>query len=247
MEGHGPGLANAHGATAIRHLIAAALALLLVPAAGAARVVALEGGALEGVAGRAQAAVDVAVYRDGTFQAVPHQWLGETTALRIVIDADVVLTAPLELSIAGEDQLDSEAFERDDLLRWAGEGEGLGNKFLANIRETDAIAHVVRCFEDDNVIHVSNSVNPRRDIETIDLELIFADLESCEKQLQRVARNAKGGDKEAVAQKALLEQLIPHFEEGKPARSLLKNLSPEERQLAKGFPLLTNKPVMYNI
>ena len=88
------------------------------------------------------------------------------------------------------------------LVEGASKGEGLGNKFLANIRETDAIAHVVRCFEDDNVIHVSNSVDPKRDIEIIDLELIFADLESCEKQLQRVARNAKGGDKEAVAQKA---------------------------------------------
>ena len=91
----------------------------------------------------------------------------------------------------------------------APQGEGLGNKFLANIRETDAIAHVVRCFEDDNVIHVSNSVDPKRDIEIIDLELIFADLDSCEKQLQKVARNAKGGDKEALAQKALLEKLIP--------------------------------------
>ena len=80
------------------------------------------------------------------------------------------------------------------IVKGASEGEGLGNKFLANIRETDAIAHVVRCFEDENVIHVSNSVDPKRDIEIIDLELIFADLDSCEKQLQKVARNAKGGD-----------------------------------------------------
>ncbi|MCL5042538.1 MAG: redox-regulated ATPase YchF [Gammaproteobacteria bacterium] len=131
------------------------------------------------------------------------------------------------------------------LVAGASKGEGLGNKFLANIRETHAIAHVVRCFEDDNVIHVANSVDPKRDIEIIDLELIFADLDSCEKQLQKVTRNAKGGDKDAIAQKALLEQLIPHFSEGKPARSLLKTLSPEERQLAKGFHLLTNKPIMY--
>ena len=131
------------------------------------------------------------------------------------------------------------------LVEGASKGEGLGNKFLANIRETDAIAHVVRCFEDDNVIHVSNSVDPKRDIEIIDLELIFADLESCEKQLQRVARNAKGGDKEAVAQKALLEQLIPHFTEGKPARSLLKSWSDDEKQIIRGFHLLTTKPVMY--
>ena len=131
------------------------------------------------------------------------------------------------------------------LVEGASKGEGLGNKFLANIRETDAIAHVVRCFEDDNVIHVSNSVDPKRDIEIIDLELIFADLDSCEKQLQRVARTAKGGDKEAVAQKALLEQLILHFTEGKPARSLLKNWSEEEKRIVRGFHLLTTKPVMY--
>ena len=131
------------------------------------------------------------------------------------------------------------------LVAGASKGEGLGNKFLANIRETDAIAHVVRCFEDDNVIHVSNSVDPNRDIEIIDLELIFADLDSCEKQLQKVARNAKGGDKDALAQKALLEKLIPHFTEGKPARSLLKNLGDEERRLARSFHLLTSKPVMY--
>lgn len=131
------------------------------------------------------------------------------------------------------------------LVAGASKGEGLGNKFLANIRETDAIAHVVRCFEDDNVIHVANSVDPKRDIETIDLELILADLDSCEKQLQRVVRAAKGNDKEALAQKALLEKLIPHFNEGKPARSLLKNLSDDEKRLAKTFHLLTTKPVMY--
>ncbi|WP_022965093.1 redox-regulated ATPase YchF [Denitrificimonas caeni] len=131
------------------------------------------------------------------------------------------------------------------LVAGASKGEGLGNKFLANIRETDAIAHVVRCFEDENVIHVSNSVDPKRDIEIIDLELIFADLDSCEKQLQRVTRNAKGGDKEAVAQKTLLEQLIAHFTEGKPARALLKGWSADEKQIVRGFHLLTSKPVMY--
>ena len=131
------------------------------------------------------------------------------------------------------------------LVAGASKGEGLGNKFLANIRETDAIAHVVRCFEDENVIHVSNSVDPKRDIEIIDLELIFADLDSCEKQLQKVARNAKGGDKEAVAQKALLEQLIAHFTLGKPARSLIKNMDADEKAIIKGFHLLTTKPVMY--
>ena len=131
------------------------------------------------------------------------------------------------------------------LVAGASKGEGLGNKFLANIRETDAIAHVVRCFEDENVIHVANSVDPKRDIEIIDLELIFADLDSCEKQLQKVARNAKGGDKEALAQKAILEKLIPHFSEGKPARSLMKNMSADEKLVIRGFHLLTSKPVMY--
>ncbi|MGX5218303.1 MULTISPECIES: redox-regulated ATPase YchF [Pseudomonas] len=131
------------------------------------------------------------------------------------------------------------------LVAGASKGEGLGNKFLANIRETHAIAHVVRCFEDENVIHVSNSVDPKRDIEIIDLELIFADLDSCEKQLQKTTRNAKGGDKDAVAQKALLEKLIPHFTAGKPARTLLKDLADDEKQLIRGFHLLTSKPVMY--
>ena len=131
------------------------------------------------------------------------------------------------------------------LVAGASKGEGLGNKFLANIRETDAIAHVVRCFEDDNIIHVSNSVDPKRDIEIIDLELIFADLDSVEKQLQKVVRTAKGGDKDAIAQKALLEQLQAHFTDGKPARSLIKDLSDEEKRIVRGFHLLTSKPVMY--
>lgn len=129
------------------------------------------------------------------------------------------------------------------LVAGASRGEGLGNKFLANIRETDAIAHVVRCFEDDNVIHVANQIDPITDIETINLELALADLESAEKQLQRVVRSAKGGDKEALAAKALLEKLIPHLSEGLPARALA--LSEDEQQLAKSFHLLTTKPTMY--
>jgi GTP-binding protein YchF len=128
------------------------------------------------------------------------------------------------------------------LVAGASKGEGLGNKFLANIRETDAIAHVVRCFEDENVIHVSNSVDPKRDIEIIDLELIFADLDSCEKQLQKVARNAKGGDKDAVVQKGLLEQLIAHFTE---ACAQPDEEHGRRRGGIKGFHLLTTKPVMY--
>jgi hypothetical protein len=109
------------------------------------------------------------------------------------------------------------------LVEGASKGEGLGNQFLANIRETDAIAHVVRCFADDNVIHVSNKIDPADDIEVINTELALADLESCEKQLQRVARVAKGGDKDSIAQKAVLEKLIPHLNEGLPARAMSFN------------------------
>lgn len=129
------------------------------------------------------------------------------------------------------------------LVEGASRGEGLGNKFLANIRETDAIAHVVRCFEDDNVIHVANKINPAADIEVINTELALADLESVEKQLQKVVRTAKGGDKDAVAMKALLERLQAHFDEGKPARSL--SFDDAEKALVKQLHLLTIKPTMY--
>ena len=129
------------------------------------------------------------------------------------------------------------------LVAGASKGEGLGNKFLANIRETDAIAHVVRCFANDNVIHVANKIDPRADIEIINMELVLADLESCEKQLQRVTRSAKGGDKDSVAQKALLEKVIPHLETGNPVRSL--SMTDNERKLVRLLHLLTIKPTMY--
>jgi GTP-binding protein YchF len=130
------------------------------------------------------------------------------------------------------------------LVAGASKGEGLGNQFLANIRETDAIAHVVRCFSDDNVIHVANKVNPAEDIEVINTELALADLESCEKQLQKVVRTAKSGDKEAVAMKALLEDvLLPHLNEAKPVRAL--TLDDNQKALVKTLHLLTVKPTMY--
>jgi GTP-binding protein YchF len=130
------------------------------------------------------------------------------------------------------------------LVAGASKGEGLGNQFLANIRETDAIAHVVRCFEDDNVIHVANRVDPTGDVEVINTELALADLESCEKQLQRVTRTAKSGDKDAVALKALLEnKLLPHLNEARPVRSL--DLDPKEKALVRSLHLLTVKPTMY--
>ena len=130
------------------------------------------------------------------------------------------------------------------LVAGASKGEGLGNQFLANIRETDAIAHVVRCFEDDNVIHVANKVDPASDVEIINTELALADLESCEKQLQKVIRTAKGGDKESIAMKALLEdKLLPHLNEAVPVRAL--DLSPEQWELVNQLHLLTVKPTMY--
>ena len=130
------------------------------------------------------------------------------------------------------------------LVAGASKGEGLGNQFLANIRETDAIAHVVRCFEDENVIHVANQIDPAADIEIINTELALADLESCEKQLQKVVRIAKSGDKEAVAMKALLEnKLLPQLNEAKPVRAL--DLDENEQALVKTLFLLTVKPTMY--
>jgi len=130
------------------------------------------------------------------------------------------------------------------LVAGASRGEGLGNQFLANIRETDAIAHVVRCFQDDNVIHVANQIDPKADIDTINTELALADLESCEKQLQKVIRTAKGGDKDAIALKALLEnRLLPHLNEARPVRALA--LDANERALARQLFLLTGKPTMY--
>lgn len=130
------------------------------------------------------------------------------------------------------------------LVAGASKGEGLGNKFLANIRETDAIAHVVRCFEDDNVIHVANKVNPVSDVEIINTELALADLESCEKQLQKVTRTAKGGDKESVALKALLEdKLLPQLNEALPVRAL--DLDDQQWALVNSLHLLTVKPTMY--
>jgi len=130
------------------------------------------------------------------------------------------------------------------LVSGASKGEGLGNQFLANIRETDAIAHVVRCFDDDNVIHVANKIDPASDIEIINTELALADLESCEKQLQKVVRTAKGGDKESIAMKAFLEErLIPQLNEAQPARTL--PLSAAEAALIRQLHLLTIKPIMY--
>ena len=129
------------------------------------------------------------------------------------------------------------------LVAGASKGEGLGNQFLANIRETDAIAHVVRCFEDENVIHVEGKISPPDDIDVINTELALADLESIEKALLRVAKAAKGKDKDSVALQELLEKILPHLNEAKPLRSF--GLTEDELKLLKPLSPLTLKPTMY--
>lgn len=128
------------------------------------------------------------------------------------------------------------------LVKGASKGEGLGNKFLANIRECDAIIHVVRCFESDDIIHVEGSVDPARDIETIDLELIFADLEVLERRLDR-AKKALKGDKKYQSDIDMTEGLIAHLTDGKPARSY--PFTDDEKEMIKSTPLLSQKPVIY--
>ena len=129
------------------------------------------------------------------------------------------------------------------LVAGASKGEGLGNQFLANIRETDAIAHVVRCFDDENIIHVGGNINPKADIDIINTELALADLDSCEKALRRYIRPAKGGDKHAIAMKVLMEKIHPYLNEAQPLRSVA--LSDDEKTLLKEINPLTLKPTMY--
>ena len=129
------------------------------------------------------------------------------------------------------------------LVRGASKGEGLGNQFLANIRETDAVIQVVRCFEDENIIHVEGSVDPIRDIETIQIELALADLASVEKRRDKAQRAAKAGDKVAKAEMEVLEKILPVLEEGRPARAA--ELTDDEKKIAKSFFLLTTKPTIY--
>ena len=129
------------------------------------------------------------------------------------------------------------------LVEGASKGEGLGNKFLANIRETDAIAHVVRCFEDDNVVHVAGKVSPLDDIEVINTELALADLESVEKAITKTSRDAKSGDKTAKARLELLNQIREHLDGGQPVRAM--GLDKDQQLLIRDLPLLTSKPTMY--
>ena len=151
--------------------------------------------------------------------------------LKIIAKTQVTIPAAVEfVDIAG-------------LVKGASQGEGLGNKFLTHIREVDAIVQVVRCFEDADIHHVAGSVDPVRDIETITTELVLADLEAVQKRLNSVAKDAKRGDKEALAQENILKKIEPHLNAGKPALTL--QLAPEERAVSRLFWLMTDKPTIF--
>ena len=160
--------------------------------------------------------------------AVPDERLEPLARL---VKTSVIIPATIEfLDIAG-------------LVRGASKGEGLGNQFLANIRETDTVVQVVRCFEDEGIVHVEGSVNPQRDIETIQIELALADLAAVERRRERAQKTAKSGDKTAKAELEVLDKLQPVLEEGKSARTV--TLTDDERAVARNFFLLTMKPTIY--
>jgi len=159
---------------------------------------------------------------------VPDERLG---VLQKIAKTNVVIPAAIEfVDIAG-------------LVKGASAGEGLGNKFLSHIREVDAIVQVVRCFEDADIHHVAGSVDPVRDIETVTTELVLADLEGVNKRLEKVAKDAKRGDKVAQAEQAVLQKLQPHLDSGKPA--LTVELTPDERAISRLFWLMTDKPTIF--
>ncbi|MEH6401881.1 MAG: redox-regulated ATPase YchF [Sneathiella sp.] len=148
--------------------------------------------------------------------------------------------------IAGSKELIPTQLEFVDiagLVRGAASGEGLGNKFLSHIREVDAIIQVIRCFEDDDITHVDGKIDPLSDIETIETELMLADLESLEKQTEKLVKKIRGGDKEAIAQSALIERALAVLQDGKPARIL--DIDEDDIKLFKSLQLLTAKPVLY--
>ncbi len=152
-------------------------------------------------------------------------------ALEKIVNPERVLATTMEfVDIAG-------------LVAGASKGEGLGNKFLANIRETDAIGHVVRCFDNDNIIHVANKVSPIDDIEVINTELALSDMDTAERAIFRLAKKAKGGDKDAKFEMPVLEKILKHVEEGHMVRSL--ELSKEEKAAVDYLNFLTIKPTMY--
>ncbi|CEG57966.1 redox-regulated ATPase YchF [Legionella fallonii] len=152
-------------------------------------------------------------------------------ALSEIVNPQQVLPATMQfVDIAG-------------LVKGAASGEGLGNQFLANIRETDAIAHVVRCFENTDVIHVEGKVDPLSDIEVINTELALADMETVDKAMLKAGKNSRSGNKDAIFEVKTLEKIKVHLDAGHPVRTL--NLSPEEKQVSRRFFLLTEKPVLY--
>ncbi len=160
--------------------------------------------------------------------AVPDERL---EPLAKIVKTDVIVPATVEfLDIAG-------------LVRGASKGEGLGNQFLANIRETHAVIQVVRCFEDENIVHVEGSVDPIRDIETIQIELALADLASAEKRRDKAMRAAKSGDKDSKLELEILDKIQPALEEGRPARAA--DLTDDERAIVKGWFFLTSKPTIF--
>ena len=136
-----------------------------------------------------------------------------------------------------------EFYDIAGLVKGASKGEGLGNKFLSHIREVAAICHVVRCFDDENVVHVEGSVDPIRDIETINLELIFSDLEVLERRMEKSVKLARSGDKTAKAEYSLMERIKAHLEDNKPVRTL--EVTEEEDEIVKSLFLITSKPVLY--
>lgn len=136
-----------------------------------------------------------------------------------------------------------EFYDIAGLVRGASKGEGLGNKFLSHIREVESIVHVVRCFDDPNIVHVDATIDPIRDIETINLELIFSDIEVMDRRIEKVVKLARSGNKEAKAEYDLMIRIKNHLEEGKPVRTL--DLTEEEAVIVNGFFLLTTKPVLY--
>lgn len=136
-----------------------------------------------------------------------------------------------------------EFYDIAGLVKGASQGEGLGNKFLSHIREVASVVHVVRAFNDPNVVHVDGSVNPLRDIETINLELIFSDIEILERRIEKTVKSARSGDKKAKEELDFLERIKTHLEAGKPVRTL--EMSEEENNLVSGYFLLTSKPVLY--
>jgi GTP-binding protein YchF len=131
------------------------------------------------------------------------------------------------------------------LVKGSSHGEGLGNKFLSHIREVDAIVHVVRCFEDPDIVHVTGGMDPVRDIEIVNTELVLADIETVKKRREKIAKDVKRADKHALQEDRLLEQLGAHLNTGKPANTLALSLGPDEKIVQRGFFLLTDKPVVF--